>query len=181
MQLTAPATGVAPPGTNTPRETGKNEGYVKVVEFLLGGDLYAIDLFDVKEVVVYTEISKIPNVPSYVRGIISLRREITLVIDIRELLHISSGPAQKVEKSRFIVLDEKNTKKKMGILVDKVLAVSTIPRDDIDTETTSMKEGHTSYAKGVIRKRIRTGDKETDQLVIWIDIRKMIGDIEREM
>ena len=58
------------------------------MEFLLGKEHYAVDLFDVREVVEYTSITKLPNTPSYMKGIIDLRGEITTIIDLKERLNI---------------------------------------------------------------------------------------------
>ena len=68
--------------------TGKKRESIQVVEFVLGKEHYAIDLFDVKEVVEYTSITKLPNVPDYVQGIIDLRGEITTIIDLKHRLNI---------------------------------------------------------------------------------------------
>jgi purine-binding chemotaxis protein CheW len=93
---------------NSIRETkaGKHEkGMLQVVEFLLGNERYAVDLFDVKEVVEYTTITKLPNSASYMKGIIDLRGEITTIVDLKDRLHIVSNADIKDENSRIIVLD----------------------------------------------------------------------------
>ncbi len=78
---------------------------LQVVEFLLGNERYAVDLFDVKEVVEYTTITKLPNSASYMKGIIDLRGEITTIVDLKDRLHIVSNADIKDENSRIIVLD----------------------------------------------------------------------------
>src|SRR5208337_4325884 len=70
------------------REKRHEKGSLQVVEFLLGRERYAVDLFDVREVVEYTSITKLPNTPSYMKGIIDLRGEITTIIDLKERLCI---------------------------------------------------------------------------------------------
>src|SRR5512137_166523 len=112
-------------------------GKLQVVEFLLGKEHYAVDLFDVREVVEYTTITQLPNTPSYMKGIIDLRGEITTIIDLKERLNIVEKSDQPIENSRIIVLDEKITNAKTGILVDDVLAVSTFERGDIDNTSAS--------------------------------------------
>src|SRR5512136_925596 len=97
---------------------GQKTDSIQVVEFVLGKEHFAIDLFDVKEVVEYTTITKLPNVPSYVRGIIDLRGEITTIIDLKQRLNITEENAKSLESSRIIVLDETIAKSKIGILVD---------------------------------------------------------------
>jgi len=150
----------------------------QVVEFLLGKENYAIDLFDVREVVEYTTITELPNTPTYMKGIIDLRGEITTIIDLKERLNIDEKSTQPIENSRIIVLDEKITKAKTGILVDDVLAVSTFERGDIDS--TSASSGHEDTAiLGIIKKKIKEKEHESNELIIWIDIRHLLADIEQ--
>lgn len=160
----------------TTREGQHQAGKLQVVEFLLGKEHYAVDLFDVREVVEYTSITKLPNTPSYMRGIIDLRGEITTIIDLKERLNILEQSDLPVENSRIIVLDEKITKAKTGILVDDVLAVSTFERTDIDS--TSASGGREDAAiLGIIKKKIKEKEHERHELIIWIDIRHLLKDI----
>ncbi len=80
----------------------KRQGSIQIVEFVLGTELFAIDLFDVKEVVEYTTITKLPNVAAYVKGIIDLRGEITTIIDLKHRLNITDGRQVAAESSRII-------------------------------------------------------------------------------
>jgi purine-binding chemotaxis protein CheW len=151
-------------------------GKLQVVEFLLGKEHYAVDLFDVREVVEYTSITQLPNTPSYMKGIIDLRGEITTIVDLKERLNITEKSDQPIENSRIIVLDEKITKAKTGILVDDVLAVSTFERGEIDN--TSASGGREDAAiLGIIKKKIKEKEQERHELIIWIDIRHLLSDI----
>ena len=162
-------------------KTGKHEkGMLQVVEFLLGNERYAVDLFDVKEVVEYTTITKLPNSASYMKGIIDLRGEITTIVDLKDRLHIPSTAETKDENSRIIVLDEKITRAKTGIMVDDVLSVSTFDLSDIDK--TSASDNHEDTAiLGIIKKKVKDKDHERNELIIWIDIKYLLKDIGEEM
>ena len=86
-------------------KAGKHEkGMLQVVEFLLGKEHYAVDLFDVKEVVEYTTITQLPNSASYMKGIIDLRGEITTIVDLKERLHIAASTETNDENSRICLL-----------------------------------------------------------------------------
>ena len=172
-----PGTGPDPMEERMPKKPKDQVGgKLQVVEFLLGKEHYAVDLFDVREVVEYTTITQLPNTPSYMKGIIDLRGEITTIIDLKERLNIDEKSDQPIENSRIIVLDEKITKAKTGILVDDVLAVSTFERGDIDS--TSASEGREDAAiLGIIKKKIKDKEQERNELIIWIDIRHLLSDI----
>jgi purine-binding chemotaxis protein CheW len=162
-------------------KAGKHEkGMLQVVEFLLGNERYAVDLFDVKEVVEYTTITKLPNSASYMKGIIDLRGEITTIVDLKDRLHIPPSAGTKDENSRIIVLDEKITRAKTGIMVDDVLSVSTFDLSDIDK--TSASDNHEDTAiLGIIKKKVKDKDHERNELIIWIDIKYLLKDIGEGM
>ena len=154
----------------------KKQGRIEVVEFSLGKERFAIDLFDVREVVEYTTITKLPNVPAYVRGIIDLRGDITTIIDLKDRLNITEGSQLALELSRIIVLDEKTAGVKVGILVDDVTSVSTFEEDQVDYTTATLNEDDTAIL-GIIKRKVRVKDRETNELIIWIDIRHLLKDI----
>ena len=154
----------------------KEKGSIQVVEFVLGREQFAIDLFDVKEVVEYTSITKLPNVPAYVRGIIDLRGEITMIIDLKHRLNITEESIKSLEASRIIVLDDKIGISKMGILVDDVTSVSTVEGTQVDYTSASVNKDDTSII-GIIKRRVRVKDKEKNELIIWIDLRQLLTNI----
>jgi purine-binding chemotaxis protein CheW len=158
-------------------QKGQTQDSIQIVEFVLGSEHFAIDLFDVKEVVEYTTITKLPNVPSYVRGIIDLRGEITMIIDLKHRLNITEESAKSLEASRIIVLDDKIAKSKIGILVDDVTSVSTFEGDQVDHTSASISKEETSII-GIIKRKVKVRDNEINELIIWIDIRQLLTGID---
>ncbi len=154
------------------------EGPIQVVEFLLGSEHFAIDLFDVKEVVEYTRITRLPNSQHDICGIIDLRGEITTIFDLGERLNARGPGENRPEGSRIIILDNCVTGSKVGILVDDVTSVSTFERTDVDNASVSVA-GEQSAVLGIIRRRGRVRDRDVSELIIWIDIRQLLGNISR--
>lgn len=165
------------PGNTQVVSPEKSSGQIQIVEFVLENEHFAIDLFDVKEVVEYTTITKLPNVPPYVRGIIDLRGEITTIVDLKHRLNIRGENANPPETSRIIVLDDAITASKVGILVDDVTSVSTFESTHVDYTSASISHEDTAII-GIIKRRIRVRDRETHELIIWIDIKKLLGYLE---
>ncbi|MGB8219079.1 MAG: chemotaxis protein CheW [Methanoregula sp.] len=155
----------------------RRQNSIQIVEFVLGKELFAIDLFDVKEVVEYTTITKLPNVPAYVKGIIDLRGEITTIIDLKHRLNITETSQVAAESSRIIVLDDKITGTKIGILVDDVTSVSTFEAKQVDYTSASVSKEDTAII-GIIKRKVKVKDKEKNELIIWIDIKQLLGDID---
>lgn len=153
-------------------------GTIQVVEFFLGNRHFAIDLFDVREVVEYTTITILPRTPPWVKGIIDLRGEITVIVDLREKLHIHETSEIPEEDQRIIVLDEKVTGKKSGILVDDVTSVSTFDAAEVDRDQdTFIRDGSAATILGIIKKKVREKERDQNELIIWIDVKKLLGEI----
>ncbi|MDD1729556.1 MAG: chemotaxis protein CheW [Methanospirillum sp.] len=159
------------------KSEGLDEKQVQVVEFSLGDELYAIDLFEVKEVVDYTSITPLPHAPDYVKGIINLRGEITSIIDLQHCLHGSEHEFKSTDTSRIIVLDEAVLSKKIGILVDDVRSVATLESNQIDY-TSASQIGDGSLIIGIIKRNTTLNEKELNELIIWIDIKQLLHGID---
>ncbi|HWQ63990.1 MAG TPA: chemotaxis protein CheW [Methanospirillum sp.] len=148
---------------------------LQFVEFTLGTECFAINLFSTKEVLTPTDITPLPNTPVYIRGVMDLRGTITTIVDLKTLLNISdTGEGKK--KSRIIILDGDHSEKPIGILVDDVYSVSTHHAVEIERE--SENASHTTrFILGVIRKNQTSGQK----LVLWLDIQKIRESIKNEL
>ena len=175
-----PPHGTVPPPVFTTTSANAAGKSFQVLEFLLGKEHFAIDLFDVREVVEYTTITKLPNTATYMKGIIDLRGEITTIIDLKERLHIPHNTGSPVDSGRFIVLDEKLTGAKTGILVDDVLAVSTFEKGDVDAASTTGASDDAAIL-GIIKKRAKDKENSVYELVIWIDIRETLRNLEKHV
>lgn len=149
---------------------------VQVVEFILCEDKFAINLFDVREIVESFRITPLPHAAEYVKGIIDLRGEITTVIDLKSVLRITQKKSTGLVDSRFIVLDDRVTNVKTGILVDDVTSVLTVPVLDIDQ--TSHSDDNT-FILGIIKKASVDREDTRKELLIWLDIKELLkGSVE---
>ena len=157
--------------------SAKKEGPLEVVVFALGNELFAIDLFDVREVVEYTAITKLPNVPPEIRGIMDLRGEITTIVDLRRRLNLPETARENLETARIVVLDNNVTRSKTGILVDDVTSVSTFGQAQVDYTSSYLSQEDTAII-GIIKKKVKIQDTESSELIIWIDVRKLLADVD---
>ncbi len=160
--------------TKSEDEAKGNE--VQVVEFILGEDKFAINLFDVREIVESFRITPLPHSAPHVKGIIDLRGEITTVIDLKTVLQVKKSTKGQTD-SRFIVLDDSVTTTKTGILVDDVTSVMTVSSSDIDQ--TSHTRDDNSYILGIIKKASDNRNDTRKELLIWIDIKTLLKGTEK--
>ncbi len=165
---------------SSPHSRSRIKGAEQVVEFVIGDELFAVDLFDTREVITTPEVTSIPNAPPFVTGMIDLRGVITIIIDLKVMMNITLGSVGK-KRSRIIVLDKTVSEKMIGILVDDVYSVTTYSKEDIDQDAHSSRESHRDIL-GVIWKHKKDAQgRDKSSLVIWLDIRKMIGRIEKDL
>lgn len=100
---------------------------VQLVSFLLGKEEFALEIEHVREIIRYPEIVKVPNVPAYIKGVISLRDTLMPIIDLR--IKLETGNDEITDSTRVVVIDVNNVR--IGLVVDRVYEVSRIPRDTI--------------------------------------------------
>lgn len=99
---------------------GASEMLRELLAFELAGSPYAIAVERVREIVRVREMTPLPRVPAFVRGVVTLRGEVVQVIDLRMRLGLRADATNR--RSRIIVLhgdDDRVT----GILVDSVREV----------------------------------------------------------
>jgi len=106
---------------NIRTQAGKEvqEDEVQVVEFIIGEDKFAVNLFDVREIVEASKITPLPHCPSHIRGIIDLRGEITTIIDLRQLLQISAAKDASTADLRSSLWMTRSRHKKLVLLLMK--------------------------------------------------------------
>jgi purine-binding chemotaxis protein CheW len=100
--------------------------------FMLGGEVFAMGILAIKEIIEYSELTVVPLMPEYLRGVINLRGSVVPVIDLAARF---GGPAGAVTKRTCIVIVEIEVSAErhvLGVVVDAVNAVLDIPAADIE-------------------------------------------------
>lgn len=143
---------------------------VQVIVFRLGEERYGVDISQVREIIRPSQITKIPNAPEFVEGVINLRGQITTIVNLRKRFGIPPKPIDN--DTRIIVVEYNNAV--IGMMVDTVNEVKYLPQRDIEalpSIITSREEA--KFLKGV--------GKLSDGLLILIDLNKVLneGEVER--
>lgn len=111
---------------------GAAEQIQQYLTFVLGGEVFAMGILAIKEIIEYAELTEVPMTPEYLRGVINLRGAVVPVID----LSIRFGkPASQVTKRTCIVIIEieaSGERHILGVVVDAVNAVLDIPTTEIE-------------------------------------------------
>lgn len=99
----------------------------KYVTFQSGSEYFGIKIEFVNEIIVFQEITEIPECPEYVKGLINLRGKIIPVVDVRLRFH--QEPVSYTDRTCIIVMHYENLL--VGLIVEKIAEVVEIPTENI--------------------------------------------------
>lgn len=110
------------------------EGQSQYLTFLLGGEMFAIPILNIKEIIEYGQLTTVPMMPEFIRGVINLRGAVVPVVDIAVRFGRKSTA---VTRRTCIVIIEIETesgdeRQDIGVVVDTVNEVLEIPRTEIE-------------------------------------------------
>ncbi|WLQ16040.1 chemotaxis protein CheW [Hahella aquimaris] len=135
--------------------------------FMQSGDMYAIPLLGVKEIIEYGGITQIPTLPNFIRGVINLRGRVVPVID----LGCRFGKAEReVTRRTCIIIVEVGSGEEnqdMGVIVDSVSAVIDIPIANIQPPPAFGAKIRVDFIQGMW--------KADDRFVIVMDIDRVMS------
>ncbi|MDF1611284.1 MAG: chemotaxis protein CheW [Stygiobacter sp.] len=141
---------------------------LQLVSFKIANEEFGVDILNVQEINKMTQITKVPNAPDFVEGVINLRGRVIPIIDLRTRLKIEKKEHDK--DTRIIVVEIAG--KTVGFIVDAVKEVLRIP--------TSIIEPPPQIATGIDSDFIRAVGKLEDRLLILIDLEKVLTEQDKE-
>lgn len=98
------------------------------LSFMLGGEMFAMDLLSVREIIQYADETAVPMMPSCVRGVINLRGAVVPVVDLA--VRFGREPIQTGRRSCIVIVEREGVV--LGVLVDAVNTVLDICPGDIE-------------------------------------------------
>ena len=109
-----------------------DEAPSQYLTFALGGEMFAVGILNVKEIIEYGHLTEIPMMPAFIRGVINLRGSVVPVIDLSARF---GGKTTEVSRRTCIVIVEVSDgemRHDIGIMVDAVSEVLDIPGSEIE-------------------------------------------------
>jgi purine-binding chemotaxis protein CheW len=121
---------------------------VQVVSFTLSNEVeYGINILSIHEIQRMLNISRLPNTPDYILGLMNLRGNVIPVIDIRKRFGYTES--EHTVDTRIVVVEIGT--RRVGLLVDKVYQVFRIPLKDISSPTEMIDGVSAEFISGVGR------------------------------
>jgi len=141
---------------------------LQLVSFKVGNEEFGIDILKVQEINKMLHITKVPNAPDFVEGVVNLRGRIIPVIDLRKRLSM-----EKIEhdnKTRIVVVDISGSI--IGFIVDEVNEVLRIEKDIIENPPELVSRVESDFITSVA--------KLEDRIIILLDLDHLLKKDEQE-
>lgn len=132
--------------------------------FNLGEELYGVDILRVQEIKGYTAVTKIPNTPSHIKGVLNLRGTIVPIIELRTKFGMPT-----IDYTTFTVIIVVVVRDKViGLVVDSVSDVLNIDKKDIQAPPQFGAKVDVGFLNGI--------GKSGDKLVALLDMDRLLSD-----
>ncbi len=100
--------------------------------FQLGGEMFAIGILNIKEIIEYGHLTEVPMMPEFIRGVINLRGAVVPVVDLLARFGRSRSAVSRRTCIVIIEVDHENVKQDIGVVVDAVSEVLEISDENIE-------------------------------------------------
>jgi purine-binding chemotaxis protein CheW len=143
----------------------ENENLMQLVGFMLGNELFGVDILTVQEIIREIPITAIPDAPEFIEGVINLRGNIIPIIDLRKRLRLRKAE-KKANTAIWIIILNINGRV-AGFVVDLVTQVLKI-------ETDTIKPAPDIVVAGLKSQYIRGVCKADERLLILLDFNRVL-------
>ena len=135
--------------------------------FGLGGDSFAMEIVYVKEVIQYTDLTQVPLMPSFIRGVINLRGATVPVLDLS--VRLGRALTQIARRSCVVILEVPRNEVPMvvGVIVENVSEVLELAASDIDATPAFGTDARSEFLKGV--------GKVGERFVMLLDVKHVLS------
>lgn len=146
------------------REQGQeNEDLRQYVTFLVGNETYGVSVMKVQSINEMSEITQVPKARSFIKGVINLRGAVIPVIDMRNKF----GLPEKVYDSFTVILIVEVKERLIGMIVDSVSDVVSIPVTNIQTNI--------NYSGKVEKNSLEGVGRIGESLIMLLDVETFLN------
>jgi purine-binding chemotaxis protein CheW len=134
---------------------------LKIIAFDLGEEVYGLNIDYVQSIERITPITRVPNAPTHVKGVINLRGNVIPIVDLRRLLNL--GQAEYTEDTRVIITKYQGIE--LGLIVDQTSDVFDVRPETIEAAS----------ASGFASNYFESIAKINGRLIILLKLAELIG------
>ncbi|MBQ0028051.1 MAG: chemotaxis protein CheW [Lachnospiraceae bacterium] len=119
---------------------------VQYIKIAMGPEMYGIDISYVDNIVRPQQVTRVPNVAPYIKGVINIRGEIVPIMSLR--LKMGLEEIEETKSTRFIIIKMEKYGK-IGLIVDAVKEVVALTEDQIEKTKFDANDETTHFVFGV--------------------------------
>ena len=145
----------------------KAEEHAQYLTFMLGGEVFAIRILAIREIISYGGLTEVPMMPPSIKGVINLRGAVVPVVDLAVRFNRPSGDVTKRTCIVIVEMENAGEQQVIGVIVDAVNAVLEIPAADIEPSPSFGAKIRTDFIAGMA--------KINGKFIILLDIDKVLS------
>ncbi|MDP2110098.1 MAG: chemotaxis protein CheW [Thiobacillus sp.] len=117
--------------------------------FMLGGEVFAIGILAIKEIIEYGNLTEVPMMPDYIRGVINLRGSVVPVVDLSA--RFGRKNTELTRRTCIVIIEVASDQEKqvIGVVVDAVNEVLEIQADQIEPPPAFGAKIRTDFIRGM--------------------------------
>ncbi len=123
--------------------------------FLLGEEMFAMPIEDIREIIEFGNLTEVPLMPSFLRGVINLRGIVVPVIDLSVRFGRGVTPVEKRTCIVILELEQEEQILLLGVMVDAVRAVLTVEQNKIEAPLSFGNRLRADFVEGMINIKER--------------------------
>lgn len=147
------------------QQIGRTSDGNQYLTFQLGEEFYGIDILRVQEIKGYTAVTRIPNTPAHIKGVLNLRGTIVPVVELRTKFGMPTIDYTSFTVVIIVVVNERV----VGLVVDSVSDVLNIASQNVQSAPQLGTQIDVSFLTGI--------GKCGDKLVSLLDVDRLLNDI----
>lgn len=148
-------------------DQGINQGMNQMLTFMLGDETYGVDILRVQEIRGWSPVTRVPQSPSHVLGVLNLRGSIVPVVDLRMRLNLDRAEYTAITVIIVLSVDSGHGRRDFGVVVDGVSDVINVQVNDIKKAPDMGSQVNTEYIQGLATV--------AERMVMLLDIDRLIG------
>ncbi len=143
------------------------ESTKQMLTFVLGEETYGVDILRVQEIRGWQPVTRIPQSPRHVLGVLNLRGSIVPIVDLRMRLALDSAEYTAVTVIIVLCIQSSHGRRDVGVVVDAVSDVVNVQAGDVKPAPELGSQANTEYIQGLATI--------AERMVMLLDIDRLIS------
>ena len=154
--------------TNPPKTAAATEAQThQVLTFVLGEETYGVDILRVQEIRGWSAVTKIPNSPPHVLGVLNLRGSIVPIVDLRKRFNLAQAEYTAITVIIVLTVRSEAGRRDFGVVVDGVSDVVDVDAAAVKPTPDLGSRAATDHIRGLV--------SIAERMVVLLDIDRLIG------